>query len=457
MSTRSALLSRYLDSHRTAETESDYKSTSSKRSKGESKKKKKKKKKKHRSSSDGPHLGQNLSIKDEDEPSYVKPNADADTIDVEEDGPVVVESEIPFESKPTRHDSDSEDDENDKNDENDDDGDDSDEGNARRLTRHDSSDEDQPRGRGAGGGAGSASDSDSDLSVRRAGDFGAGPNSDSDSDSDISVPRAAAGGSRAPGAGPKVERDSEGEPRSGRGAGPKVEGSDSDISVPRKAKRAKVSSDTGGLMNKEEYGREMALKAAKSKVTAQEASSEKQSMELGKNAATVYRDSRGRKLGMLTEFMKTQQVAEGKAFAENQLKYEWGTGKVDRDRAKDKKAYFEQVKDEAFARYADNKDLNDDLKNRVRAGDPMANLLSSSKPAVEHSSSESARQLQGERQGGKPKYSGPPAPPNRFGILPGYRWDGIHRGNGHERKLLMKANTHRATAEDRYKWSVSGM
>ncbi|VDO98218.1 unnamed protein product [Soboliphyme baturini] len=52
-----------------------------------------------------------------------------------------------------------------------------------------------------------------------------------------------------------------------------------------------------------------------------------------------------------------------------------------------------------------------------------------------------------------PKYTGPLPPPNRFGILPGFRWDGLDRSNGFEDKLLSQKNLRKAEEEEYYKWS----
>jgi len=48
-------------------------------------------------------------------------------------------------------------------------------------------------------------------------------------------------------------------------------------------------------------------------------------------------------------------------------------------------------------------------------------------------------------------------PPNRFGIRPGHRWDGVDRSNGYEEKWLLQQNSQKALEGEAYKWSCSDM
>ena len=58
---------------------------------------------------------------------------------------------------------------------------------------------------------------------------------------------------------------------------------------------------------------------------------------------------------------------------------------------------------------------------------------------------------------GKPQYTGRPAPPSRFGIKPGHRWDGVDRSNGYEKQYFGKMSENAAIKEHAYKWSTEEM
>ena len=125
---------------------------------------------------------------------------------------------------------------------------------------------------------------------------------------------------------------------------------------------------------------------------------------------------------------------------------------MQKDEAIARRRELEEIASEPFAWMADDPKLEEMRRNTIRDGDPMAVYISKKLPKSEGSlsSTKSAKLL-------KPAYKGPAAPPNRFSIPPGYRWDAIDRGNGFEHKVLLKMNERTAFKEDEYRWSSADM
>lgn len=161
--------------------------------------------------------------------------------------------------------------------------------------------------------------------------------------------------------------------------------------------------------------------------------------EMGKDAETVYRDSKGRKLDMKLEKEKEQaKVLELEALEKARI--ERNKGIAQKEMAQQKKEELEKLSTQAFSRYADDAEMNSELKARSRWEDPSANYLSENKQKTKY-----------------PKYQGPSGPGNRYNIAPGYRWDGVDRSNGYEKELLVKVNTKKAQAAESYAWSTEDM
>lgn len=167
---------------------------------------------------------------------------------------------------------------------------------------------------------------------------------------------------------------------------------------------------------------------------------------------TVYRDKQGRKVDMAAELEKRQQTGDQQAANKQIEKYEWQTGAVQKERAKAAAAELAKLEEAPFARMAGDADLERRLKARLRDGDPMAGLVSSSSAAAGDDGAAG-----GSTSKRKPLYSGPAPPPNRYGIRPGYRWDGIDRGNGWEAKLISTENARKVKEHKQQMWSVSDL
>lgn len=113
-----------------------------------------------------------------------------------------------------------------------------------------------------------------------------------------------------------------------------------------------------------------------------------------------------------------------------------------------------------LARYADDADLNSELKEVIHAEDPMSAYFEKQKAKKEKKKKKKHRgdNDDDEEADERPRYKGPPEPPaNRYGIWPGYRWDGVDRSNGFEKKLVDDITRRKVERELAYKWGAEDM
>ncbi|KAK5062743.1 hypothetical protein LTR84_004818 [Exophiala bonariae] len=213
-----------------------------------------------------------------------------------------------------------------------------------------------------------------------------------------------------------------------------------------------TAADTARLVEEEE--RERAREVARTKK-----SKKPKDVEETPEEETIYRDATGRRIDVSLKRAEARRAELEKIAAEKKARDE-ARGDVQRAEREQRNQDLEEAKFLTVARGADDEDMNRDMKEVVRWDDPMA-MYMAQKKAEE-------REIQGPTNGSKGGGSGKghalaaprkkvyqgSAPPNRYGIAPGWRWDGVDRGNGFE-KDWFQARGRKARNEDlSYQWQM---
>ncbi|KAM3434995.1 hypothetical protein MY4824_005148 [Beauveria thailandica] len=159
-----------------------------------------------------------------------------------------------------------------------------------------------------------------------------------------------------------------------------------------------------------------------------------------KEEETVYRDATGRRIDISMKRAEARRAA-AEAQDKERLAKEALKGDVQQEEARRRREQLQDAKLMPLARRADDEDMNRELKEKERWNDPMMQFMSSKEATGKGKSKR------------RPVYTGA-APPNRYGIKPGYRWDGVDRGTGFEAERFKALNRTKRNEGLDYAWQM---
>ncbi|WVF72096.1 hypothetical protein IAT40_006908 [Kwoniella sp. CBS 6097] len=159
----------------------------------------------------------------------------------------------------------------------------------------------------------------------------------------------------------------------------------------------------------------------------------------GAGGETVHRDATGRVIDV-AKLKEEERQLEEEAKRKELEKKEWTKGVVQRQQREERAREEREMAQADVGRTRDDVRMNREMREVERWNDPAAEFLTRKK----------------KRGPRRPRYEGGYAP-NRFGIPPGFRWDGVDRSNGFEKKYFQAQNTSARKAHEYAQWSMEDM
>ena len=182
-----------------------------------------------------------------------------------------------------------------------------------------------------------------------------------------------------------------------------------------------------------------AMVASQEKKKQAEASQYKDSPQAALAQETIYRDASGRIINVAMKRAEARKAEQQKLEQEAAAR-EAQMGDVQRHERETRKQQLQEARSKPVARTIEDEELNDELRDRQRWNDPAAGFLTRAKgPGLSVT--------------GKPLYKGS-FQPNRYGIRPGHRWDGVDRGNGFEKEWFNSRNRKGRLESLEYQWQM---
>lgn len=153
---------------------------------------------------------------------------------------------------------------------------------------------------------------------------------------------------------------------------------------------------------------------------------------------TIYRDASGRIINVAMKRAEARRAADEEA-AKKQREEDEARGDVQLAEKDARRTALREARYMPLARGADDAEMNEEMREKERWSDPALAFLTTKK--------------EGKSKTGKPIYKGA-AEPNRYGIRPGHRWDGVDRSNGFEREWFKSRNAKANRANLEYAWQM---